>query len=329
MSFLSPQHLWILLVLPALAGAYAWQARRGRPAPFLAPGGRWQRAWRHVPPALFALALGALLVATCRPVATLTVPASTRTVVLAIDISGSMQADDVEPTRLEAAKAAARSFLRDLPADTRVGVVAFTDTAQIVQRPTENRESIGEALRVLQPQQGTAIGSGILVSLKAIFPEGPMDLDGELDGASAGPSRPRGAATAPSPQAPGAVILLTDGQNTDGPSPVEAALLAAKHGVRIYTIGVGTNSGRIYPGIASAVPVGIDEGALKMIAKVTGGDFFYATSAPDLAQVYSTLQAKFVLSRRNLEITALFCAAGALMLVASGLLSVLWTGRIA
>lgn len=329
MTFLWPQNLWILLVLAPLAGAYAWWAGRGRAAALSSAGLhlieeslRSQGAGRHFPPLLMVLALAALLAAIARPSVVVALPTARPTLILAMDVSGSMQADDVAPTRLDAAKAAARDFARALPQGARIGIVQFSDGAWLTLPPTADREAVIAATETLQPQTGTAIGYGILASLQALFPRERFAI--EEESASAGASVP------PSSPDPGsAIVLLTDGQNTEGPAPGDAARLAAQRGVRIYTIGIGTPVGHISPGPAADVPVSIDEDSLKMIASLAGGEYFYASTAPDLERIYSDLGAKLVLAKDKVEITALFCAFGALVLVASALLSVLRHGRIA
>ncbi|MGE5640312.1 MAG: VWA domain-containing protein [Clostridia bacterium] len=329
MTVLWPHSLWLLAALPVLTAGYVWQVRRDRRASavhgrLLAQALSGRGARRHVAPALVALALASLMVAMARPQAMLTLPSAHPTIILAIDVSGSMQADDVAPTRLGAAQAAAREFARNLPADARLGLVAFSDAAQMVQAPTLSRQAIVDAIDTLQPQLGTAIGSGLLTSLQAIFPEGRFDPDYAGDASAGASSRRRD----PAGDA-GAVVLLTDGQNTDGPPPENIALIAAKHGVRVYTVGVGTPAGRIYKGLTGSMLVGIDEAALKTISSLTKGEYFYARTAPDLQKIYANLGKHVVLARDAIELSAFFCAAAALALVLSATLSLLSFGRVA
>ena len=255
--------------------------------------------WRHIPPALFGIAVILLLAGSARPTALMVMPSETRTVILAMDVSGSMGADDVAPTRLDAAKAAARDFIRRVPSAVRIGIVAFSDDANLVQAPTSARDDALAAIDWLQAQHGTAIGSGILASLEAI-----------------------------QPGAPAAVILLTDGQNSFGPDPVEAARQAAVRGVRVYAVGVGTPYGQIRDGIGWRSSVGIDEEAMKSLAQLTGAEYFYASSAPDLREVYARLGSSVVLARIRTEITALMCGLAALLATASAALSLFWFGRL-
>jgi Ca-activated chloride channel family protein len=336
MAFLWPHNLWLLLALAPLGAAYAWRMRKGRLAALASPlrqlieeAGAARGLGRYLPTVLFAFALGVLLAAIARPSVVVALPTARPTVLLAIDVSGSMQADDVAPSRLGAAKAAARELLRTLPRQARVGIVGFTDGAYLVQAPTPDREALARAIDSLQPQSGTAIGYGILAALKALFPEERFELskEKEEESASAGASAP--APLSRPPDFSSAIILLTDGQNTEGPEPEEAARLAAQRGIRIYTVGIGTTAGHLYRGPAADLPVGIDEGSLRLIASATGAEYFYATSAPDLRRIYAALGSKLVMERSQVEITALFCALGALVLASSALLSVLRSGRIA
>jgi len=306
MTFLWPQGLWLLLLVPAIVAAYYW-VLKGKDAAMArhsglalvaqALGGRGPR--RHIPPALFALAMTLLLAAAARPTAPLVVPTETRTVILALDVSGSMSADDVWPTRLAAAQAAARTFLRTLPDSVRIGVVAFSDDAHLIQAPTAERDNVLFAIESLQVENGTAIGRGLKASIEAA----PKD-------------------------APAAIILLTDGQNTHGPMPMEIAPLAERRGIRVYTVAVGTSFGMIRDERGFSAMVGVDEEPLREMAALTGAEHFQASSAPDLSRIYAALGSKIVLASMPTEIGALLCAAAALMATVSAAMSLLWFGRV-
>ena len=300
---------------------------------------------RHVPPLLLLGALTLMLLALARPATTVTLPSQHETVILAIDVSGSMRADDVKPTRLAAAQAAARAFIKDTPSSTRIGLVAFAGSAALVQPPTRNREEVMNAIDQLQLQNATAIGSGILVSLKALFPEQDFDvktqqlraaLGGNAGSAAAGgSSRPIGAPEKPEPKPvpPGSyksavVILLTDGQTTTGPDPVDAARLAAARGVRVFTVGVGTPDGQILTGEGWSIRVRLDEDALKVIADMTRAEYFFAGNAPDLKKIYQGLNSKLVMERKQTEVTALFTALAASLTLLAASLSLMWFNRI-
>jgi Ca-activated chloride channel homolog len=339
MAFLWPEFLWLLLLLPVLVAAYVLILRRKKKAAlrFASLGlvkqalGAGQRVRRHVPALLFLIALTAMIVAIARPAAVVTLPSQHETIILAIDVSGSMRAKDVEPDRITAAQAAAKAFVAEQPRSTRIGVVSFAGTASLVQPPTNSREDIVAAIDRFQLQRATAIGSGILVSLKAIFPDAEFDLRSS-NPRRADPLRPEKKQD-PKPVAPGsytsaAIILLTDGQTTSGPDPIEAARMAAERGVRIFTVGVGTPHGEILMGDGWSMRVRLDEEALKTIANVTRGEYFYAGSAIDLKKIYQSLNSRFVLEKKETEITALFAAAAAAVALASALLSLAWFNRI-
>ena len=348
MTFIWPQLLWALLAVPILVGWYLYlMARKKKLALRYASlamvrdaMGAAQTLRRHVPPALFLLALIAMIVAVARPAAVITLPSQHETVILAIDVSGSMRATDVEPNRLVAAQAAARTFVEEQPRSTRVGVVAFAATALVVQHPTQNREDILAAIDRLQLQRGTAIGSGIIVSLATIFPNAGITLESaspEAKRAARGVSidqAPRYGEKAPhTPVPPGsyssaAIILLTDGQRTTGPDPVDAARLAADRGIRVFTVGIGTADGEIMGFEGWRMRVRLDEETLKNVANMTRGQYFYAGNASDLKKVYQALNSRFVLEKKETEVTALFSALAALLAVISALLSLLWFNRI-
>jgi Ca-activated chloride channel family protein len=255
-----------------------------------------------------------------------------------MDVSGSMRAADVEPNRLVAAQNAAKAFVNDQPQHTRVGVVSFAGTAAVVQPPTKTREDIIAAIDRFQLQRGTAVGSGILVSLKTIFPDAEFDLRawnprGEQNKASPLDKAGRSDKAPPKAVPPGsytsaAIILLTDGQTTTGPDPIEAARMAAERGVKVFTVGIGTEKGEMIGAEGWSMRVRLDEAALKQIANVTQGEYFYAGTAADLKKVYESLSSKLVLEQRQTEVTALFAAAAALFAIMAAGLSMLWYGRI-
>jgi len=335
MTFLSPEFLWLLLALPGIVAIYLFVLKRKKRAALRyanlelvkqAMGkGLWWR--RHLPPAILFAALAAMLTAIARPSAVITLPTHHETVILAIDVSGSMRANDVEPSRIEAAQAAARAFIAQQPRSTRIGVVAFAGSAALVQAPTSNRQDLRAAINQLQLQHATAVGSGILVSLKALFPQDEFELP------NAGNPRLARQAVVSNPVKPGsyasgAIILLTDGQTTAGPDPVEAARVAAQRGVRVFTVGVGTDNGQILTGEGWSMRVRLDEEALKAIADLTRAEYFYAGTARDLKKIYETLRAKMVLETRETEITALFSAIAAAAVLLSASLSLLWFNRV-
>jgi Ca-activated chloride channel family protein len=326
MTFIWPKYLWLLLVVPACVGFYVWFLRRRRKSAvryaslsiFKDAIGRGPAWRRHLPPAILLVALAAMITAIARPAAVITLPSHHETVILAIDVSGSMRATDVEPTRIQAAQAAARTFVAEQPRSTRIGVVAFAGSAALVQPPTSNRSDVLAAIDQLQLQNATAVGSGLLVSLKAIFPEMDFDLKVKSE------QKP----VAPGSYTAAAIILLTDGQTTAGPDPVEAARLAAERGVRVFTVGVGTDNGQILTGEGWSMRVRLDEDALKAIADLTRAEYFYAGTAMDLKKVYQSLRSKLVMEKKETEISALFSALAAATVLLSATLSLLWFNRV-
>jgi len=343
MTFLWPEFLALLAALPLLVAAYVLILRRKRKAAVRYASlsmvkeamGAGRRFRRHVPPLLFLLSLTLMILAIARPAAVVRLPSQHETVILSMDVSGSMRAKDVEPDRLTAAQVAAKAFVNETPRSTRIGIVAFAGTASLVQAPTQNRQDLIAAIDRFQLQRATAIGSGVLVALKAIFPDVEFDLRGSNPrGAmprgprnlpNAAPDRP---AATPGAYASAAIILLSDGQPTTGPDPLEAARMAAERGVRVFTVGIGTPNGEILVGEGWSMRVRLDEETLKGIAKITGGEYFYAGTAPDLKKVYQSLNSRFVMEKKETEITALFAAAAALAALISALLSLLWFNRI-
>lgn len=344
MTLMWPDLIWLALALPALVAAYVLLLRRRRRAPLryaslalLRPAlGRGQWLMRHLPALLLLLAVAAAVVAISRPSAVVTLPSEQRTIILAIDVSLSMSATDIAPDRLAAAQAAAREFVRAQPSDVRVGIVSFAGTATVVQPPTDNRDDLIAAIDRLQLDRHTAIGSGIIVSLATLFPERAIDpeqtlINGRRGGPAAPvPTRPPAAdAVAPASFNSAAVILLTDGRRTTGPDPVDAARMAAEHGVRVFTVGFGTSEGAMVSNEGWSVFMRFDEDTLKAIADITQARYFHAGTAAELQQIYQDLNARFVLERRGTEITALFAAAAAALMLAAALVSLTRVNRYA
>ena len=340
-NFLWPDLLWLLLAVPLLVLLYLWLLRRrkrtavawaslGIVKEAMGRGTAWRR---HVPPLLFLAALVSLLLATARPAAVITLPLVEQTIILAMDVSGSMRAADVEPNRLVAAQNAAKSFITELPRQVRVGVVSFAGTAAVVQPPTTSREDVVAAIDRFQLQRGTAIGSGIVLSLATIFPDANIDLS-QVTGQRPMPGaldekKPDNAA----PVEPGsynsaAIILLTDGQRTTGPDSIDAARMAADRGVKVYTVGIGTKEGETIGFEGWSMRVRLDEETLKNVASATRAEYFYAGTAEDLKKVYQSLGSRLTAQKKETEITALFAGLGAALAVAAAALSLLWFNRV-
>ena len=353
MSFLWPEALWCLLLVPALVAAYAWLlSRRKRFAirhsslslvrEALGPRSTIRR---HIPPALLLLALTLAILASARPQARITLPTEQRTIILAIDVSLSMRARDIPPNRMVAAQEAAKTFVQTQPEDVRVGIVTFAGSASLVQPPTRDREELVAAIDRFKMQMHTAIGSGIILALATMFPEDGLDLEQAVPGASgrnSGRGLPSPDAKEPSKApkkelvavAPGsnrsmAIILLTDGRRTIGPDALEAARMAADRGVRIYTVGFGTAGGAPAEVDGYSVYMRFDEEVLKGIAGLTKAEYFHAASSADLHRVYEELNARYVLENRTTEVSALMSAAAAVLALLAGGLSIAWFGRLA
>ena len=345
-TFAWPELLWLLVLLPVLVGVYILLLRRKRKAAVRYANlgmikeamGAGSKIRRHVPPVLFLLSIGVLIVAMARPSATVVLPTQKQTIVLALDASGSMRAKDVLPSRLEAAQAAAKQFVADTPSKTRIGVVTFAATATLVQPPTNDREAINAAIDRMQLQRATATGSGLIVSLATLFPDAGFDVSTAIFGRDAPRNAPIGEGRKDpkkdfKPVPPGSynsavIILLTDGQRTTGPDPIEIAKLAADRGVRVYTVGFGTTSGEIIGFEGWSFRVRLDEETLKTIATMTQGEYFHAGTADALQKVYETLNSRLSFERKETEVTALFSAVAALFTLLAGLLSILWFNRI-
>ena len=337
--------LWLLLIIPALVGLYLLLLRRKKKDALRYASlaivkhalGRTQSLRRHIPPVLLLLALTLMIVAIARPAAVIVLPSQEETIILAMDVSRSMLAADVEPNRISAAQSAAKAFVEAQPRTTRLGIVSFAATAAVVQTPTFVKQDLLTAIDRFQLQRGTATGSAIIVALATLFPEAGIDVEsfgrrdvlraGSLDKART-PDKPAFTPVEPGSYGSAAIILLTDGRRTTGPDPIEAARLAAERGVRVFAVGIGTTAGEMLGIEGWSMRVTLDEESLKTIANVTRGEYFYAGNAMDLKKVYQLLHTRLALEKKETEITALFSAAAALLAVISAGLSLLWFNRI-
>jgi Ca-activated chloride channel family protein len=371
-SFDQPYLLLGLLAVPIVLAAYLWQTRRRKPAAVrysnvalvrsaVGPSRRWRR---HLPVALVIASLGLLGVAAARPQVKADVPISSSTVILALDVSGSMCATDVEPNRLGAAQAAVRKFVETQGDDTKIGLVLFSGFAQLAVAPTTNKNDLLNTLDAVTTGRGTTIGAAILKSIDAIAeldpnvaPSDPEDAPNP-DGSSL-PKTPdggngSGATPTPSPNADGGdkapeiVVLLTDGANTRGITPEDAAVQAAARGVRVYPIGFGTKNptqmvcsrsqlggmtqqrfgGRDFTGggvMGGRNFLVVDEDALKTVASTTGGEYFGATDADQLQSVLDNLPKHVTTQQQDVDISAGFIAVAALVLLLGLGLSIRWS----
>ena len=327
--------LWALLCVPVALAAYlVAQRRRSRYTvrftnlDLLANVVSAKPGWRrHVPPALYLLALAALLISLARPQAVALVPKEQATIILVMDVSGSMNATDVEPTRLVSSQRAAASFVQQLPEKFRVGIVSFASTAQTLTRPTTDRPAVDEAIESLHAEGATAMGDGIERALDVKRPPG-SPASGSTVRPAPSPDGPQGATE----DAPLVVLLLSDGANTQGRAqPMEAAADAKQLGVPVFTIALGTDQGMVdvpdETGNLRRIPVPPDKLTLQRIAETTGARFFAAPSSRDLKGVYRELGSKIGFVKEKQEVTVVFAATGLLLLVAGAAMSLVWFSR--
>ena len=328
MTFEAPVMLTALVLVVGLVAAYAADGRkRVRRAAQLAgeglvvPTTGSRRSWRrHVPFALFALALGVLVVGLARPAATVRAPRREATVILAVDVSSSMNAPDVQPSRMAAAKAAATGFVAAQPDAVRIGVVAFGNGALVVQEPTTVHDDVTAAIERLGIGGGTSVGLGLVTALQAIAGK-PIVIDeaaladdaGELDIGYFGGS---------------SIIVLSDGENVGPPEPKAVAEVASAAGVRIHTVLTGSEEGTVLSIDGFNVATAADPGLLREIAETTDGSFQTADDAEALAAVARSIDLRFKVVSEHTEVTGAVAAAGAVLLLAAAAVSVLRSGRV-
>lgn len=333
MTFIWPSALLLVAAIPLGILAYGLVERRQRHrvAAFGSLGLTRATARRRlrdrVPPLLFVVGLTVLTVALARPQGTVNLPRQEGTVILAFDVSGSMAATDLTPTRMDAAKAAAKSFVERQPASVVIGVVAFSDSGVAAQQPSNDQAAVLAAIDRLTPQRGTSVGHGILASLQAIIV------------AAAGPNvdyySSQSPAPTPSPtpvpagtHAPAVVVLLSDGENNESPDPLAAARQAADLGVRIYAVGLGSAAGTTLDLNGFKVHTQLDAATLQQVATITGGAYYAAGDAQSLLAIYDNLDTQLTVRPEQIELTALFAAAGILILAAGAISSLAWLGRL-
>jgi Ca-activated chloride channel homolog len=334
MSFIWPIMLVLLLAIPLGVVLYLrLQRRRQRLiASYGSLGlmqgalGRQIGARRHIPPALFLAGITFMLIGLARPQAVVSLPRAEGTVILAFDVSGSMAAEDMQPTRMEVAKAVAREFVQRQPRTIQVGIVAFSESGLTVQAPTNEQEEVLATINRLSPQRGTSLGQGILSALNTIAQEGeqPPSLYTNLTpGSVATPTPvPKGTYTS------AVIVLLTDGENNVAPDPLAAAQAAADRGVRIFTVGIGSAAGIPLQVNGFNVFTRLDEPTLQGIAQITDGAYYNAVNQEDLRAVYENLDLQLVIKPEEMEVTSLFAGVGVLALLIGGICSLLWFSRL-
>lgn len=327
MTFIWPMMLLSLICLPLLIMLYIYFQRRRQ---WIATsygsftGGQTQShqpgRLRHIPPLLFLVGLSLLLISLARPQMTVSLPRLEGTVILAFDVSGSMAAEDLQPNRMTAAKVSASEFVQSQPPSVQIGLVAFSESGLSVQTPTDDQAAILASINRLEPQRGTSLGYGILTALNTII------------GDSSGTSTNEGEATPTAvPEVtiePAIIVLLTDGENTAPPDPFEAAYAAAERGVRIYSIGIGSQAGTTLNINGYTVHTQLNETVLEQIAGLTGGEYYNAESQEDLKEIYDNISPELVIKPEKMEVTSIFAGISIVILLIGGGLMLLWFGRM-
>jgi Ca-activated chloride channel family protein len=328
MSFIWPTMLLTLLIVPVLAYVYVRvSARRderraelGTMGELRTTAGKPVGRRRHIPVILFLVGLTVLLVGLARPQTTLALPRHEGTVILAFDTSNSMVATDIKPSRIKAAKQAAKSFVEQQPSSIRIGVVAFSDSAFVVQKPTRSKQDVLNAIAQLSPGGGTSVGDGILTSLGAIAGKHiSIDAQALQDGTPQKKVPFLGSA---------AVVLLSDGENTSKLDPVATADIASQAGVRVDPIGLGSTNGAVVTIDGFSIATSLDADLLKQVAKSSNGTYYHAAQAAALRNVYNSIDLKLTIHGEKTEVTSLFAAGGVLLLLIAAVLSMRWFGRV-
>jgi Ca-activated chloride channel family protein len=331
MEFLLPSMLLSLLLIPVFILLYL-RSQGGKGV--TRPGGLStsldtvrQRLGRrqHIPAAILLFSFSLLTLALARPKTLISLPRVEGTVVLAFDVSRSMSATDIQPTRMDVAKSAAKEFVTGQPSSVLIGVVAFSDSGFSVQVPTDDQDEVLAAIDRLAPERGTSLGSGIYLSLDTILgiPEEVSGLYTDLDPVPT----PEPTAVPEGYFSPAAIVLLTDGENNEQPEPFLAAQVAVDRGVRIYTIGLGSPLGSTIEVDGYSIQTKLNQRILEDIARMTDGLYFNAMTAGDLHEIYENLDPQLVVKREEMEVTSLFAGASLILLLAAGALSLLWFGR--
>jgi len=337
MSFIWPPLLATLFLVPLGLLLYAYlDVRRRRRLAAYGGSGLAQTVTRRpgirgrFPAVLLILGLSAISLAMARPQAVLSLPRQDGTVILAFDVSASMAATDLQPTRIAAAKAAAKDFVAKQPTSINIGVVAFSDSGIQVQQPTNDQASVISAIDRLTPERGTSVAEGILASLKviAIAEAGPYANNYYSNASPASTPTPTPTPVPAGTHAPAAIVLLSDGENNESPDPMAAAQAAANQGVRIYTVGLGSAAGTTVTVNGFQLHTQLDEATLQQISQVTDGTYYNATDAQQLRSIYDNLDTGLVLQPQMTEVTSIFAGAGLLLLIAAALTSLYWLGRM-
>ena len=333
-TFIWPVLLWLLLIVPILIVLYIrLQIRRRLMAKNSGDFGFGQQSGgaklgrrRHVPALFFLIGLIILITALARPQMVISLPEIKETVILAFDISGSMAAKDVKPTRLEAAKTVAADFVKRQPVTVQIGVVAFSDGGISVQIPTNDQQAILASISRIQPQRGTSLANGILVSLDTIAKEtgqAPLLSSDIAPGLAPTPTPvPAGSYTS------AVIVLITDGEYNMNPDPLAAAQAAADRGIRIHTIGIGSPTGANLEVNGFTIHTQLDEGMLQQISQITAGNYYNAQNEDDLRAIYANIKPQLVIKPEKTELTSILAGFSILIFLLGGTLSLLWFNRV-
>ena len=339
MSFLWPQMLLVLVLIPIGIAFSLWlDMRRRRRLAAYGAGSLTAGTTRHavgvrgrIPAVLVVAGLVVMGVAMARPEAVVPLPRTEGTVILAFDISASMGATDLAPTRMDAAKVAARDFVGRQPTGVTIGVVAISDAGISVQAPVADRVVVLAAIDRLKPEKGTSVAKGIQASLDAIAVAEAGYAGNNFYTSTAAPDATPTPAPTPVPpgtHAPAVIVLLSDGENNENPDPIAAAQAAADQGVRIYTVGIGSAAGSTVTVDGFQLFSQLDQVTLQQISDTTGGSYYGATDSAQLLSVYDNLDTQFVVQPQLTEITSLLAGLSLLMLLAGVLASLVWLGRL-
>jgi len=337
MSFIWPPVLLTLLLVPLGLGLYLLldRRRRRRLAVYAGTAAAQSQSGRagvrgRIAPALMLCGLVLMPIAMARPQAVLSLPHQEGIVVLTFDVSASMAATDLTPTRMDAAKSAAKDFVAKQPAGITIGVVAFSDSGVSVQPPTDDRDTVDAAIDRLAPQRGTSLAGGIQASLKVIAAAeaGPYANNYYSNQSPAATAAPTPTPVPSGTHAPAAIVLLSDGENNESPDPATAAQDAANAGVRIYTVGIGSAGGTTVTVDGFQLHTQLDEATLQQIAQLTGGTYYGATDTAQLHSIYDNLDTQLIIQPQLTEITALFAGISLLMFLVGAGASLLWLGRL-
>ena len=334
MSFIWSNLLIFLVLIPLLFVIYFRVQRRRREASkhFGSLGllrntqGSQPGISRHIPVLVLLGGIAVLILSAARPQATVSIPRLEGTVILAFDVSGSMSATDMQPTRMEAAKAAASQFVKNQPSGVSVGVVAFSDGGLTVQAPTNNHEETLATIERLVPRRGTSLANGILVALNTIALDAGDAPILKTTGDNSGPQQPVDSPQGWYPSA--VVVLLSDGENNQDPDPQKAAELAADLGVRVYTVGIGSPEGSDITVEGYTVHTQLNEPLLRAVSEESGGLYYSAANEDELMKIYSDLKPKLTIKTEEMEVTSIFAGVGMLAFLVGGALSLLWFGRV-